>query len=159
MGTRSTYRVIERGVHEGKKWENKLVLVYLQYDGYPSGHPSTTAEWLASGTVVNGLGVDKPTSLIFNGAKCLAAQLVAELKDGPGGTYLYPMQDRGKCGEDYTYDIIVEYDGKDEDGRDKYKITFVAYDVRGGWGNKPLRFVKMYSGTPEGFKAYVESEQ
>jgi hypothetical protein len=156
MGTRSTYRVIERGVHEGKKWENKLVLVYLQFDGYPSGHPSTTAEWLASGTVVNGLSGDQK-GLLFNGAKCLAARLVAELKDGPGGTYIYPLQHRGKSGEDYTYDIIVEYAGKDENDRDKYSITFIAYDVSGGWGNKPLRFKKLYSGTPEGFKTYVES--
>lgn len=155
MGTRSTYRVIERGMYEGKKWENKLILIYLQFDGYPSGHPSTTAEWLASGTVVNGLDIDKPKSLIFNGTKCLAAQLVVHLKDGPGGTYIYPLQHRGRSGEDYTYDIIVEYDGK----RENYKITFIAYDVTGGWGDKPLRFKKLYSGTPEGFKTFVETEK
>lgn len=158
MGTRSTYRVIEKGEYQGKKWENKLLLLYLQFDGYPSGHPSETAEWLASGTVVNGLGVDNK-GLVFNGASCLAAQLVAKLKDGPGGTYIYPIQHRGKCGEDYVYDIIVDRTARDENGKESYSITFVAYDVSGGWGDKPLRFKKLYSGTPEGFKTFVENDK
>ena len=149
MGTRSTYRVIERGEYEGKKWERKIVLLYVQFDGYPSGHPSETAEWLASGTVVNGLGVNPDNKLLFNGAGCLAAQLVAKIKDGPGGAYLYPIQQRGKCGEYNVYDIIVNSDKT---------IEFIAYDVRrGGWDNKPVWFKKLYSGTPEGFKAYVKS--
>lgn len=158
MGTRSTYRVIEKGVHQGKAWKNMFVLLYLQYDGYPSGHPSETAEWLAKGKLVNGLGSDQP-ELVFNGAGCLAAQLVAKHKDGPGGAYLYDMKHRGRCGEDYTYDIIVEHDGKDENGRDKYKMTYVAYDVSGGWGDKPVRFKKLFSGAPADFAAWVNEKE
>jgi len=156
MGTRSTYRVIEKGVYQGKAWKNIFVLLYLQYDGYPSGHPSDTAEWLASGTVVNGLGSDQP-KVVFNGAGCLAAQLVARHKcddDGtikPGGAYLYPLKSRGKCGEDYCYDIIVDSDAK--------TIEFIAYDVTGGWGDKPLRFKKLYKGTPAGFAEWVKTEE
>ena len=150
MGTRSTYRVIETGTNQGKKWLKKLVLMYVQFDGYPSGHPSETAEWLSKGTVVNGIGSDQP-ELIFNGAGCLAAQLVAKMKVGPGGSYIYPMQHRGKCGEEYVYDIIVNNETK--------TIEFVAYEVSGGWGYKPLRFKKLYSGTPEGFKTFVENEK
>lgn len=158
MGTRSTYRVIEKGVYEGKAWKNLFVLLYLQYDGYPSGHPVNTAEWLASGTVVNGLGMDKP-EVVFNGAGCLAAQLVAKMKTDeatgkitPGGAYIYPMAHRGKCGEDYVYDIIVDSDAK--------TIEFIAYDNLTGW--KPGAKFKskvLYRGTPAGFVEWVKEEE
>ena len=60
MGTRSTYRVIEQWTDDktGKIKNENLVLVYLQYDGYPTGHPIDTAEWLSTGTVVNGYSPD-----------------------------------------------------------------------------------------------------
>lgn len=91
MGTRSTYRIIEEystGKKVKKVKQNEICLIYRQYDGYPTGHPLETAEWLAGGQVVNGLrlGEDK---LVFNGAGCLAAQLIAKLKDGPGNTYIH----------------------------------------------------------------------
>jgi hypothetical protein len=149
MSTRSTYRVIEKGVYEGKAWASKLVLLYIQSDGYPSGHPKDTMEWLASGKVVNGLTVSEKAPLVFNGAGCLAAQLVSRMKGyGPGGAYIYNVASRGKAGEEYTYDIIVDSDTKE--------ISVVAYDVQGGWGNKPLRFKKMYTGTPAGFADWVK---
>lgn len=147
MGTRGTYRVIEKGVHEGKKWTNMFVLLYLQFDSYPSGHPVETAEWLAKGTLVNGLGMSQP-ELVFNGAGCLAAQLVAKHKDGPGGAYLYALRHRGRADENYTYDIIVDSATQ--------TIEFIAYEVNGGWGNKPLRFKKLYSGAPAGFAEWVK---
>lgn len=149
MSTRSNYRVIEKGVYEGKPWNNIFVLLYIQMDGYPSGHPSEIAEWLASGTVVNGLGINQKEQLLFNGAGCLAAQLVEKMKDGPGGAYIYPIQHRGKCGEEYVYDIIVDSDTQ--------TIEFIAYEVNGGWGDKPLRFKKLYSGAPAGFAEWVEN--
>jgi hypothetical protein len=160
MGTRSTYRVIEKGTYQGKAWKNILTLLYLQYDGYPSGHPSDTAEWLTSGTVVNGLNSSQP-KVVFNGAGCLAAQLVARHKCGDNGTieagkaYLYPIKSRGKCGEDYCYDIIVDTDATIEPN----KIEFIAYDVTGGWNNKPLRFKKLYKGTPAGFIEWVKNQK
>jgi hypothetical protein len=77
MGTRSTYRIIEQYKQEdGSIQDNNLVLVYRQYDGYPTGHPLETAEWLSTAKVVNGLGMNE-TQLVFNGAGCLAAQLIA----------------------------------------------------------------------------------
>lgn len=97
MGTRSTYRVIEQWTDDktGKITNENLVLVYLQYDGYPTGHPIDTAEWLSSGKVVNGYspGEDK---LVFNGAGCLAAQLVDKMKTGTGGCYIQSLKSRGK---------------------------------------------------------------
>jgi hypothetical protein len=144
MGTRSTYRVIEEWTDDRpeakvKKGQNKLVLLYAQFDGYPTGHPMDTAEWLASGTVVNGFGPSEK-GLQFNGAGCLAAQLVAKFKDGVGGYYIHPMNHRGNCWENYTYDIIVKEDKT---------IEYIAYEVGGG-GKKP-RFKKIFQGSPEDF--------
>ena len=150
MSTRSTYRVIEKGVYEGKPWQTKLLLMYIQSDGYPSGHPVDTMKWLSKGTVVNGLSSDQP-KVVFNGAGCLAAQLVARMKDGAGGAYLHDQKSRGKSGEEYTYDIIIDSDTKE--------ISVIAYDIQGGWGNKPLRFKKIYSGTPAGFVEWVKNSE
>jgi hypothetical protein len=120
MGTRSTYRVIEQWKDDktGKVKNEPLVLIYRQFDGYPEGHPLETAEWLASGTVVNGFGLNE-TKLIFNGAGCLAAQLVAKYKDGVGGTYIQNLKSRGKSWEDYLYDIIIKEDNT---------IEYVCYE-------------------------------
>lgn len=111
MGTRSTYRIIEQYTNEKTKkvHNNVICMVYRQFDGYPEGHPLETAEWLASGKVVNGISLGEK-ELVFNGAGCLAAQLVAKYKDGAGGTYLHNPNQRGKCWEDYLYDIIVKED-------------------------------------------------
>lgn len=150
MSTRSTYRVIEKGVYEGKPWQSKLVLMYIQCDGYPEGHPVDTMKWLAKGKVVNGISSDTP-KLAFNGAGCLAAQLVEKYKEGTGGTYLYDQRNRGRAGENYTYDIIVDSDTKE--------ITTVAYEVNGGWGKKRLTFKKLFTGTPAGFVEWVKNRK
>lgn len=139
MGTRSTYRVIEewtdnRPEAKVKKGQNKLLLMYRQFDGYPEGHPLETAEWLAGGKVVNGLRMDEK-GLMFNGGGCLAAQLVAKYKTEAGGTYIHPMSHRGKCWEDYLYDIIIKEDSS---------IEFVCYEN----GKRPK---VIYRGTPKGF--------
>ena len=108
--------------------------MYRQFDGYPSGHPCETAEWLASGEVVNGFSSNE-TKLIFNGAGCLAAQLVAKYKTEPGGTYLNPLKHRGKCWEDYLYDIIVKED---------QTIEFVCYE-------NGKRKTEVFRGSPSDF--------
>lgn len=128
--------------------ENVICLLYVQYDGYPEGHPEDTFAWLASGKVVNGLSMGQP-EVVFNGAGCLAAQLVARLKDGPGGAYLYPIKSRGKCGEDYVYDIIVD--------ANTHNIEVVAYDNMTGWGDKDRVKVKaLYRGSPEGYADWLK---
>jgi hypothetical protein len=141
---------MSKGVFKGKAWKTKIVLMYLQSDGYPSGNPLDMAKWLSKGKLVNGLGFDQP-EIVFNGAACLAAQLVSRFKDGPGGCYLHPVNERGSCGEDYVYDIIVDEEAE--------TIDFVAYDVNGGYNGKPQRFRKLYSGTPAGFVEWVESKE
>jgi hypothetical protein len=141
MGTRSTYRIIEEystGKKVKKVKQNEICLIYRQYDGYPTGHPLETAEWLAGGQVVNGLrlGEDK---LVFNGAGCLAAQLIAKLKDGPGNTYIHSLKSRGESWEDYLYDIIVKEDRT---------IEYVCYDNVEGkpelFRGTPAQFVEKY---------------
>jgi hypothetical protein len=143
MGTRSTYRVIEewKDNKTGKTAQNKIVLLYAQFDGYPNGHPMDTAKWLATGKVVNGLRMDEK-DLVFNGAGCLAAQLVAKHKNSAGGYYIHAMSHRGNSGEDYTYDIIVKEDKT---------IEYIAYEVGGGYGEKKPRFKKLFQGSLEGF--------
>jgi hypothetical protein len=143
MGTRSTYRVIEQYKKEdGSIENNNLVLVYRQYDGYPTGHPLETAEWLATGTVVNGLGMAEER-LVFNGAGCLAAQLISKFKDGPGGTYVHNLESRGECWEDYLYDVIVKEDRT---------IEYVCY-------NNNEDKTELFRGTPSDFiKKYKKEE-
>jgi hypothetical protein len=141
MGTRSTYRIIEQYKNENSSIENnELVLVYVQYDGYPTGHPLATAEWLSTGVVVNGFGLNED-KLIFNGAGCLAAQFIDRMKDGVGGTYINSLSSRGESGEDYLYDIIV---------KDDRTIEYVCYDNDG-------KETELFRGTPSEFvKKYEE---
>jgi hypothetical protein len=122
MGTRSTYRIISIRKDENEQQidNNEICLIYMQYDGYPEGHPSTTAEWLSKARITNGFGANE-TDLIFNGAGCLAARLVGKLKeDKHGNCYMYSLKDRGNCGEDYMYDIVVDETNK--------SIEMIAYD-------------------------------
>jgi len=144
MGTRSTYRVIEKFRENGKVIDDKIMLMYVQYDGYPDGHPKDTAEWLASGRVVNGIGMND-NGLIFNGAGCLAAQLVARFKTGAGGAYLYPMKHRGNSGEDYLYDIIVD--------SATHEIEFIAYSC----GYKRHRII--FKGYPIDFVRFATKKE
>lgn len=141
MSTRSTYRVSSSHTDKetGKTKVTHYCLVYVQCDGYPEGHPVETAQWLSTGEVVNGIPFTDKPKLLFNGPGCLAAQLVARLKDGVGNTYLNPLSSRGNCWEDYLYDIIVGDDNK---------ITFVA---RSNHGKKKV----FYSGSPDGFIEFV----
>ena len=149
MGTRSTYRIIEEFKHEGEVIQNEICLVYFQYDGYPDGHPVDTAEWLASGKVVNGIGYTD--ELIFNGAGCLAAQFIAKYKRAPGGVYLYPLKLRGRVWDEYSYDIIVNVS--------ENTIKFVAYEINvgenvgenEGENEDEVSFNEFFSGSPSEF--------
>jgi hypothetical protein len=106
MGTRSL-----TVVHQGKE---ELLNLYRQMDGYPSGHGKELARFLLSASelcplrVCNGIGIasqPQPGSLeAFNGAGCLAAQLVAHFKKGIGGFYIHKPRQRD-CGEDYVYTV------------------------------------------------------
>lgn len=93
MGTRSLTKIYDSGA--------VIACIYRQFDGYPSGHGTDLARIIAKGPLVNGIGSDRPC---FNGMGCFAAQVLADLKEGPGGIYLYPANAKG-CGEEYLYKI------------------------------------------------------
>ena len=91
-----------------------IINMYRQFDGYPTGHGAELAEFLNSGSMVNGLrlGVDEK---FFNGMGCLAAQMVAHFKKESGNFYLYSTE-ADDCGQDFEYHIMYD------DGTLKIKV-------------------------------------
>lgn len=149
MGTRSLTKVIEVYTNEnGKQIKNKLINMYRQYDGYPSGMGIDLAEFLEGGKLVNGISCNE-TQRVFNGAGCMAAQLVAEMKEGAGGIYLYPIN-ATDCGQEYEYEILV--DGYTSDVI--LKCIEVGYIDKKGNYNRGKRV--LFQGKPENFNQFVE---
>lgn len=105
MGTRSLTFVYSE---DETKLTARVICMYRQMDGYPSGHGKDLAEFLASSDMVNGLGSDSEN--VFNGVSCMAAQMVAHFKDGPGSIYLHPTNTKD-ARQDYEYHIYF-IDGK-----------------------------------------------
>ena len=117
MGTRSLTHFIERHTQKPKTARGKvkvtdteIVVMYRQYDGYPSGHGIELAEFIAKGKLVNGFGLDD--KLVFNGMGCLSAQVVAHFKEGPGGIYLHKAGTKD-CWQDYDYYVIGDIETKE----------------------------------------------
>lgn len=102
MSTRSLTRVVDDGQH--------IMNMYRQSDGYPPGHGQELFDFLNQFTLVNGLGQNLPAK-VANGAGCLAAQIVAHFKAGPGGIYLYPVSSTD-CGQEYEYLVLVSPENK-----------------------------------------------
>ena len=101
MGTRSlTF------IHDGDN-AKPFVCMYRQMDGYPSGHGLELQEFLKPIRMVNGIGLKDDGLVIANGAGCLAAQMVAHFKDGPGGIYLYASTSKD-CWQDYEYHVYAD---------------------------------------------------
>ena len=94
-----------------EEWNKRsldILVMYRQYDGYPTGHGDELAAFLKPFTIVNGLrGSKGQPEAIANGMGCLAAQIVAHFKKVPGELYLYPSGTRG-CGEEYIYTISLQ---------------------------------------------------
>jgi hypothetical protein len=103
MGTRSL-TVVKDQYSDGEN-----MVMYRQFDGYPTGHGKELADFLKGKSIVNGLSGD--TSMVFNGAGCLAASIVTHFKAeaGSGGFYLYPSGSRD-IGENYVYTLTVDDD-------------------------------------------------
>lgn len=95
MGTRALTFVYENHA--------PLVNIYTHYDGYPSGHGAALAQILKNRVLVNGIS-DPLQENVSNGMGCLAATIVAKLKTGIGGAYLYSLRDRD-AGQEYEYHI------------------------------------------------------
>lgn len=132
MGTRSLTIFTENDSVE-------IGVIYRQLDGYPEGHGKELAQMLSGMQLVNGLSINQPAK-IANGMSCLAAQVVAYFKSGPGGIYLYPAGTR-RCGEDYIY-LVTGKDGKE-----------VQIEVRERRGNV------LYKGPASKFEAWLKRTQ
>ena len=150
MGTRSLTKVFNTYKDEknNKQVKIQLVNMYRQYDGYPSGHGTDLADFLNSGKVVNGIGSRDEKQILFNGAGCLAAQMIAHFKDGAGGFYIEPITAKD-CGQEYEYHVIVDFDTKD--------ITLKCFE--NGYMNKKGDYVDknrlLFSGFPTDFEDLV----
>jgi len=80
--------------------EQEVCRVYRQMDGYPSSHGLALAQ-LCNVTMVN--GISDRTKKIANGMGCLAAQVIAGLKDGPGSIYMAATAT--PLDEEYIYEV------------------------------------------------------
>ena len=121
MGTRSLTHVYN---DDGQI----LTTVYRQFDGYPEGHGKDLAEFLSPFVLVNGIPLGDPRKLA-NGMGCLAAQLIAHLKEGADGIYLNVPGSRNG-GEEFVYDgeefvYEIRPDGE------SFRVTV----IRTGWKN------------------------
>ena len=100
MGTRSLTVFVET-------WENQekeIAVLYRQMDGYPTGHGKELADFLKNFTIGNGIPCGEKLENFANGMSCLACQVIAHFKTGPGEFYLYPAGSRD-VGEEYVYTL------------------------------------------------------
>jgi hypothetical protein len=112
MATRAKIHIARReeGVSFSDIPEKVMVSIYNHWDGYPEGLGVQLAEYFNGKVVTNGLG-SRDDYDAFNGMGCLAASLIAELKDGPGNVYIEDPE----CPHtwiDYEYYVWGD-DGKD----------------------------------------------
>ena len=137
MGTRSLTYVYDSKVESKPR---KIINMYRQFDGYPSGHGAELAEFLNSfDAIVNGYAIDEKRK-VANGMGCLAAQLVSEFKDGVGGFYLYPTTSKD-CGQDYEYYV--------------YEDKVIVKEA--GWGK--YRAKKLFEGSWKDFQTFCNSQE
>jgi hypothetical protein len=151
MGTRSLTRIFNTYKNENKNKQVKIQLVnmYRQYDGYPDGHGTELADFLKSGKVVNGIGSTNETERLFNGAGCLAAQMIAHFKNGAGGFYIEPITAKD-CGQEFEYEVIVDFDTK--------QVTMKCFEI--GYINKKGEYKNgkklLFEGKPSEFDEFVK---
>ena len=106
MGTRSITVVKDSN-------NNKIIEMYKQFDGYPSGLGAELQAFISTGTLVNGIS-DYENKAQFNGIACFAAALVDHFKEGPGGIYLQAptadFKNKGKYSKIYDAEYYYEID-------------------------------------------------
>ena len=104
MATRATVSIAKReeGVSFSEIPKDIMVSFYHHWDGYPEGLGVQLASYLDDMKIVNGLGTNQVN--VANGLGCLAAQIIAELKDGPGNVSIIGPKDKYSW-IDYKYYI------------------------------------------------------
>ena len=119
MATRAMISIAKReeGVSFSEEPNQTIVDIYHHWDGYPEGLGVTLASYLDDKKVTNGLSGRKIVNgissamnkdLVNNGMGCLAASLVAYLKDGPGNVYIESRNQHGWI--DYYYVVWGDTD-------------------------------------------------
>jgi hypothetical protein len=86
----------------------EIVVLYRQYDGYPTGHGRDLLSFLNNMEIVNGISNNEERK-IANGMGCLSAQVVAYLKEAPGDFYLHSAGTRD-IGEEFIYTLYYKND-------------------------------------------------
>ena len=94
MGTRSTVKFYD-------EFQNQILSVYQQFDGYIEGVGYKLANWLKKKKVINGFSDEKMSEGYANGMGCLAAQYIAEHKDKIGSLYVATADEE----EGYNYKV------------------------------------------------------
>ena len=105
MATRAMISIAKReeGVSFSEIPERTIVDIYHHWDGYPEGLGVTLADYLNGMKITNGISNKDDENYLFNGVGCMAASIIAELKDGPGNVYIEPRESHGWI--DYEYYI------------------------------------------------------
>ena len=108
MATRATISIAKReeGVSFSEEPNETIVDIYHHYDGYPEGLGVKLASYLDDYHIVNGAGREGDT--LFNGIGCMAASIIAHLKDEPGNVYIED-KDRPHTWLDYNYYVWGDY--------------------------------------------------
>lgn len=151
MGTRSVTFVYD-GNEDKATAPLPIICMYRQMDGYPEGHGLELATFLAGITMVNGISsYDEP---IANGAPCLAAQIVKQFKEGPGGIYLQVPREDIDADQEYTYKVIAT--APHWDHKVKLKVGIVLEIWKNGYQTKPKLLKK---GTPAQVEAWIEKQK
>ena len=87
-----------------------MLKIYTQFDGYVKGGLGEgLVEFLRGRRVVNGYSMKDEEERAFNGEGCLAASIVAHLKEGIGNVYIQPIDD--------DYEGAYNYFISEDDGR------------------------------------------
>lgn len=96
-------------VHESDRRSPVLIRMLRHSDGGLSGHGKELKDFLSGITLVNGLSVNQRD--VANGMDCLAAQIVAQFKQGAGGIYLtraFVTATRSAEDADFSYHVFED---------------------------------------------------
>lgn len=143
MGTRSITRIQENG--------KTIIDVYRQFDGYVDGQGRDLANLLKDRKMTNGIMFGQENN-VFNGAGCLAANIVWMMKKNDegaaGGVYVHEADSEN---QEYTYIINVSTGEGGDWGHyvpDAYPtITVIHYDET------------IFEGNSQEFCEFVEKDE
>ena len=114
--------------------DEEIAVFYRQFDGYPEGHGKELLDLLKDMRVVNGMNSENMKFKIANGMDCLAAQVVAHFKNGPGDFYLYKAGTRDVL-EEFIYtlyhkhgDLFIKVEDTYDGGNDLFDGNLEEYE-------------------------------